>query len=306
MKKSIDIIIPVYRPDHTLVQLLKGLKVQTYPINQIIIMNTERQFWDTAYEVLVPSITVTHLPKSAFDHGGTRDQAARMSGADIMLFMTQDAIPSDNRVIEELVRMLEIPNIKAAYARQLPLTDCNIVERYTRSFNYPSQSRIKGKEDLGKLGIKTYFCSNVCTAYDRETYLELGGFESHTIFNEDMIFAAHLIQAGYQVGYAAKARVLHSHNYTSLMQLKRNFDLAVSQADHPEIFAGIRSEGEGLRLVKQTAFHLIHRRKPWLLVPLVISSGCKYLGYCLGKHYKKLPSSWISRLTMNKSYWNFS
>lgn len=304
MKKSVDIIIPVYKPDKTFAALLRGVGVQTYPINRIIIMNTDRKFWNPAYEVLAKNITVTHLPKSSFDHGGTRDLAARMSTADLLLFMTQDAIPSNHKVVEELVHLMEVSNVKAAYARQLPSHDCNIIERYTRKFNYPPHSRIKGKEDLPKLGIKTYFCSNVCAVYDRKIYLELGGFESHTIFNEDMIFAAGLIQAGYQVGYAAKARVFHSHNYSSLMQLKRNFDLAVSQADHPEIFTGIRSEGEGLRLVKNTASYLLHRRKPWLLISLIIKSGCKYVGYWLGKHYKKLPSSWISRLTMNTSYWN--
>ena len=37
------------------------------------------------------------------------------------------------------------------------------------------------------------------------------------------------------IAYVAEARVVHSHNYTNRQQLHRNFDLAVSQADHPEI-----------------------------------------------------------------------
>ena len=58
------------------------------------------------------------------------------------------------------------------------------------------------------------------------------------------------MKQGYRIAYAADAVVFHSHNYTALEQLRRNFDLAVSQADHPEVFAGISSEGEGIRLVK--------------------------------------------------------
>ena len=88
--------------------------------------------------------------------------------------------------------------------------------------------------------------------YRRELYLQLGGFVQKAIFNEDMIFAGELIQKGYGVAYAAEAKVVHSHNYSAIQQFHRNFDLAVSQADHPEVFAGIRSEGEGIRLVKKT------------------------------------------------------
>ncbi|MFR3809792.1 MAG: glycosyltransferase family 2 protein [Lachnospiraceae bacterium] len=177
------------------------------------------------------------------------------------------------------------------------------MEQYTRQFNYPEKSRVKWLADLPELGIKTYFCSNVCAMYRRELYLQLGGFVQKAIFNEDMIFAGELIQKGYGVAYAAEAKVVHSHNYSAIQQFHRNFDLAVSQADHPEVFAGIRSEGEGIRLVKKTAGWLCRQGKPWLVIQLVWQSGWKYLGYLLGKRYQKLPKWVIPRCTMNPKYW---
>ncbi len=70
-------------------------------------------------------------------------------------------------------------------------------------------------------------------------FLEAGGFTNRTIFNEDMIYAGNaVLDRGQAIVYAAKARVIHSHNYGCIAQLKRNFDLAVSQADHPEVFDG--------------------------------------------------------------------
>lgn len=178
-----------------------------------------------------------------------------------------------------------------------------MIERYTRGFNYPEQSQVKTKEDLPRLGIKTYFCSNVCAVYRRGRYLELGGFIRRTIFNEDMIFAAKAIQAGYSVLYAADAKVIHSHNYSPMEQFRRNFDLAVSQKDHPEVFSGLRSEGEGIRLVKETAGYLIRSGRGLLVFKLVIDSGCKYMGYLAGKRYKRLPRWLILRCTMNRNYW---
>lgn len=177
------------------------------------------------------------------------------------------------------------------------------MEQYTRKFNYPEESRVKWLADLPELGIKTYFCSNVCAMYRRELYLQLGGFVQKAIFNEDMIFAGELIQKGYGVAYAAEAKVVHSHNYSAIQQFHRNFDLAVSQADHPEVFAGIQSEGEGIRLVKKTAGWFCRQGKPWMVIQLVWQSGWKYLGYLLGKRYQKLPKWVIPRCTMNPKYW---
>ena len=88
----------------------------------------------------------------------------------------------------------------------------------------------------------------MCAAYDREVYQKMGGFTERAIFNEDMIYAGTMVQNGYTVVYAADARVYHSHNYSGRQQFHRNFDLGVSQAEHPEIFEGVPSEGEGIRL----------------------------------------------------------
>lgn len=303
-KKTVDVIIPAYRPGEGWKQMLRGLEGQTWPVHRLIVMNTGKENWKAAYEKTTISMEVHHLTREEFDHGKTRDQAARMSRADYLLFMTQDALPEDCHLIEKLVEAIEQDEkIGAAYARQLPRKDCRLMEQYTRQFNYPEKSRVKWLADLPELGIKTYFCSNVCAMYRRELYLQLGGFVQKAIFNEDMIFAGELIQKGYGVAYAAEAKVVHSHNYSAIQQFHRNFDLAVSQADHPEVFAGIRSEGEGIRMVKKNAGWLCRQGKPWLVIQLVWQSGWKYLGYLLGKRYQKLPKWVIPRCTMNPKYW---
>ena len=190
-----------------------------------------------------------------------------------------------------------------AYARQLPAADANPIESYMRSFNYPDQMQVKTAEDIAVKGIKAFFCSDVCCAYKRSIYDELGGFIRHTIFNEDMIYAAGALKAGYKIVYAADARVVHSHNYTCRQQLHRNFDLGVSQAEHPEIFADVPSEGDGLKSVKSTMKYLKDNRL-WKWIPyLFAQSAFKYLGYLLGKNYRKLPKKWWLKLTMNREYW---
>lgn len=300
---TVTVIIPTYKPDGTFQKLIEKLKTQTYPIKKILILNTEVKYWKKDWIKGIPQAEVHHITKEEFDHGKTRAMGAAMAETDLLVFFTQDAVPANNKVIEVLVNSFADDSIGAAYGRQLPAADCKFIEQYTRGFNYPENSRVKRKEDLPKLGIKTYFCSNVCAAYRRCVYEKLGGFVTKTIFNEDMILAAQMIQAGYGVAYAARAEVIHSHNYSYFQQFQRNFDLAVSQADHPEIFAKISSESEGMRLVKQTASYLLKQKKPWLIPDLVLTSGFKFLGYKAGQNYQKLPKGLVKKFTMNPSYW---
>lgn len=300
---TVTVIIPTYKPDGTFQKLIEKLKTQTYPIKKILILNTEAKYWKKDWIKGIPQAEVHHITKEEFDHGKTRAMGAAMAETDLLVFFTQDAVPANNKVIEVLVNSFADDSIGAAYGRQLPAADCKFIEQYTRGFNYPENSRVKRKEDLPKLGIKTYFCSNVCAAYRRCVYEKLGGFVTKTIFNEDMILAAQMIQAGYGVAYTARAEVIHSHNYSYFQQFQRNFDLAVSQADHPEIFAKISSESEGMRLVKQTASYLLKQKKPWLIPDLVLISGFKFLGYKAGQNYQKLPKGLVKKFTMNPSYW---
>ena len=302
-KKTVDVIIPTYRPDREFEKLLHRLEEQEYRPDRILVMNTGEQYWNREWEKC-PLLEVHHLEQKDFDHGGTRRRAAELSDTDIMIFMTQDALPADRKLIGNLVRAVsENPDAGAAYARQLPNAECSFVERYTRAFNYPDTSLVKTKADLDKYGIKTFFCSNVCAAYKKDIYEKQGGFVRRTIFNEDMIYAGGLIQAGYGIAYAAEARVIHSHNYNCMQQFHRNFDLGVSQAEHPEIFEGVPSEGEGMRLVKKTLAYLIHSGRIWLIPGFVLQCAGKYAGYLAGKNFRKLPKKFILWCTMSPNYW---
>lgn len=308
MNYIIDVIIPTYKPDKGFELLIDKLQSQTIKPNKIILMNTEEKYIsnflkETKILEKYDNIEIYHVSETEFDHGKTRDKGVQQSKAPYFLCMTQDALPYDNILIEELLRVLQKDNVASVYGKQLARKNSHILEDFTRKFNYPDKSRIKSKDDLKELGIKTYFCSNVCAAYRRDVYDKLGGFIKKTIFNEDMIYAAGVIKAGYKIGYVAEAQVIHSHHYTGKQQFHRNFDLGVSQADHPEVFKGIPSEKEGSKLVSSTLKFLIKEKRLDQIIPFVYQCGCKYLGYRMGKAYQRLPMAVIKKCSMNRNYW---
>lgn len=307
--REVDVIIPVYKPGAEFVEVIEKLERQTVPVRRIILFNTEQKYW-SAFEYETPrrkryeNIRIYHISKREFDHGKTRREAVKKSAAEIFVMMTQDAVPADEFLLERLIAPLSEKDVAVSYARQLPREEAGAAERFTREFNYPAESRMKSAEDIREMGIKAFFCSNVCAAYRRDIYDAQGGFVRRAIFNEDMIYAAGCIKAGYRIAYTADARVIHSHQYTNKEQFHRNFDMGVSQAEHPEVFEGVPPVSEGIRLVKRTAAYLRETGESKLILPMYITSIYKFLGYQLGKNYKRLSFRRIMKYTMNREYWN--
>lgn len=317
----VDVIIPTYKVSEDFVKIIEKLKKQSVKINKIIVVNTCADVCEkvsgsvssdanaVSFESVCDSLSdyqdlveIHNIKKQDFDHGKTRNLGVSFSKADIFVMMTQDALPVNDFFIEELVSPLADENVGASYGRQIAYEKSSYIEKVTREFNYPSVASVKSKSDLEKLGIKTYFCSNVSCAYRRDIFDKQGGFINRTIFNEDMIYAAGLINNGYKIAYAADAQVFHSHDYTGLQQFKRNVDIGVSQADNSEIFKVISSEKEGSRMVRLVIKRFKQEKKGYFIIPYMYINICKYMGYIIGKNYKKFPKSIIKACSMSPYY----
>ncbi|MCR5776677.1 MAG: glycosyltransferase [Lachnospiraceae bacterium] len=306
--QTIDVTILTYKPDKSFFRQIDLLKSQSVKLNRIIIMNTEEKYITNLLfgKSLGKSgcpVDIYNLSQKEFNHGRTRNAAAGRSDADFLIFMTQDAMPEDEYLVENLLRPFEDEKVAVSYARQLPAANAGPIERFNRQFNYPDGDRVQSYSDIPTLGIKTYFCSDVCACYRMSYFRELGGFIDNAIFNEDMIYAHKAIFEDYSIYYASGARVIHSHNYSMKQQFKRNFDLGVSQADHPEVFAGVSSENEGKKLVSGCIEYLSAEKKSYLVPKFIAHCGARYIGYKLGFNYKKLSKKIIWRCTSNRAYW---
>ena len=307
---KLNVIIPVYNPDESFAEILELVKGQSVKPERIILMWT---LPDDSLDDVKSKITdkytdnitnVYFVNQSEFDHGGTRRLAAEKADAEYILCMTQDCKPYDNTLIEKLMGAFAGETVAAAYARQIPYDNCNEAEKIVRKFNYPAKDRIQNKDSFKKYGIKTYFCSNVCAMYRKDAYVLVGGFVEKTIFNEDMILAAGLVDNGYTVKYVSDAKVYHSHNYTCMQQFRRNFDLAVSHKEYYDIFSRVSSESEGVKMVISVVKKLIFSKYFYLIPMFIINSGYKYMGYKKGLDFENMPRKKVLKYTMNRSYWS--
>ncbi|MCM1386085.1 MAG: glycosyltransferase family 2 protein, partial [Bacillus sp. (in: Bacteria)] len=163
--EKVDVIIPTYKPERTFLELMDKLAKQTVPIHRIIIMNTEQKYFDrllygTSFSKQYKNVLVKHLSKREFDHGRTRNSGVHISDAEAFIMMTQDAVPVNEFMVEELLAGLAQENVAVSYARQLAGDTASMAEKFTRNFNYPDEKMIKTEADIERIGIKTFFCSN--------------------------------------------------------------------------------------------------------------------------------------------------
>lgn len=210
---TIDIICPLYNAENDIENLNKSLlKQKNVQLNEIKYILTESK--DNTEEKLNElNFNFQKITKEEFSHSLTREQAAFASKADIVVFITQDVKIKRDDWLYYLTKDIEEGTVEACYSRQL--CDNNSIEKYTRECNYPETSKIVSKDDIEKLGLKTFFFSDAASAIKRETFVKLNGYDNkNLVISEDMYIAYKLIMNGYKIKYCAESEVVHSHQFT--------------------------------------------------------------------------------------------
>lgn len=262
-------------------QLLSGLLSQDMKPLEIIVIDSSSE--DGTADIAKESgVNIMVIPRTTFNHGGTRNQAALTAAGDILVFMTQDAIPVNNGLLRELTAPLREHDIAATYARQIPRPDAPLLEIFTRHFNYPEKGAVKGLNDLKQIGIKTFFSSNVCSSMKKELFIKVGMFPEMVKANEDMVITAKYIINGYKVAYVPEAMVIHSHNYSLVRQYRRYFNIGSSIKGNRWILDYAHAEGEGLKFIQEQIQFVVKKHKFYLIPYIFLESLAKFLGFRMG------------------------
>ena len=300
----ISVIIPVYNGAKELDRLLPALR-RSEAVNEIVIIDAGST--DDSVKVAENyGVEIIKAEKRSFDHGKNRTLGGKKARGDILVYMTQDALPVNEDSIAKLVKpLLKEKEVGAAYGRQLPHHGATPFAAHLRAFNYPPESSVKSLKDRETLGIKALFISNTFAAYKKEALEKIGWFKEGIIMAEDVYAGAKLLMSGYNVAYAADALVYHSHNYTAFEELERYFDIGVFHSMESWIldeFGGPRSEG--LRYIKSELRYLAKNRRLHLIPESILRITLKYAGYKLGNNYELSPKWLIKRLSMHADFWN--
>lgn len=280
---KISVIIPTLNAALVIGSLLNGVLNQTLKPDEIIVVDSESNDETVRISQSYPLTRVIAIERAVFDHGGTRDMAFHASIGDVVLFFSQDVTIRDDFYIETLVRATLQEGVACAFGRQIARSDAPLFEKYTRAFNYPERSTLHSAHDIPQLGIKAFFFSDVCSAYRRDAYFAVGGFDNPVPTNEDMLIAAKFLHAGYKIAYCAEAVVLHSHRNTWKQEFARNFLIGKVLRYYHTRFSGVKAGSEGIRLILYVISHLLKKG--------AIGSCLKFCYLCTAKLFGNMMGS---------------
>lgn len=276
----ISLIIPTLNAGMYIKMLISRLQGQDTLPDEIIIIDSSSED-NTAVIAREMGVKTIVIPRQSFNHGKTRNMAAAEAKGDTLLFMTQDAVPRDNTLVTKLTAPLQMPEIAAAFGRHIARPDSPPTEIFSRGFNYPDKSSVKGIDDVSMFGIKAFFFSNVCSAFKKDIF-EASGMFPEVRSNEDMLMAARLILNNYKIAYVHDACVIHSHSYNIFQQLIRYYKIGSSLKHNNWLLKFAGAEGEGMRFIKEQTSFIIKRYGYSWLPRIFLESAAKYVGYRIG------------------------
>jgi rhamnosyltransferase len=305
IRPTVSVIIPTWNGEQWLEKLLTMLEQQTLVPDEILVVDSGSQD-RTCDLVCRHNVRLIEIAQEDFDHGGTRTMAAGLAVGEILVYMTQDAVPAGRDALELLVKpFMKDEKIAATYGRQLANSDANLFSEHLRLFNYPDQSEVRCWGDRSQYGFKTIFISNSFAAYRRDVLATHGFFPKKVLFGEDTLTVAKLLENGYCVAYVGDACVFHSHNYSIWQDFKRYFDIGVFHRHQDKQLSKFGGPGgAGKRYVRSEMSMLAAKKKYFLLPESLIRNAGKFIAYNLGRRYKKIPHCCAERLSMNRSWWS--
>jgi glycosyltransferase involved in cell wall biosynthesis/GT2 family glycosyltransferase len=224
--RSISVLMPTWQGAEFLERVLTSLARQRCALEWDFLA-IDSGSTDGTLEILarhartfpVP-LRVESIDKVEFDHGDTRNLLASRSRGDLLVFLTQDAIPSDPDWLAQFAANFADVGVGAAYCRNIARPDARASTAILSAGDpgYATQRRevrLPPPEEYARLSAHEkrilYNFNDVASAVRRELW-ELYPFP-RTWFGEDVLLSRALLEAGWTVVYDAAATVEHSHDY---------------------------------------------------------------------------------------------
>lgn len=221
---TISLLIPTLNASQDLDPLLAALAPQ---VDEIIIADSQSED-DTPAIAKKHGAKVLPIPRQAFSHSGTRNLLGDEARADLLLFMTQDALPSSDHWLADLCAKLQNnPRIAAVSCAQLPRPNADLFSRITGFHHRRFMQIDQHDRTLRKPIRKTYenwrrnseLANSACLI--RKSIWQKYKFQRD--FGEDIDLGLRLIKNGHHLALMHSAAIIHSHNRSPIYQTKRAY-----------------------------------------------------------------------------------
>ena len=227
---NVSVVIPTKNGGLLFEQVIEKIKQQDYDGNiEIIIVDSgsSDNTLDVAYNF---SDRVEQIPPQQFNHGLTRNYGIKISTGEIIILMTQDALPGNNQLIHNLVVPFSDPDVGGVYAKQIARPEADVLTKRNL------ENWLTGRQEFEVRQLKDHllyeqlspfdkykFCNfdNVCSAVRRSAWEKVPFIENN--FGEDIEWCLRTLKTGWKIAYQPEAFVIHSHDRSIFYEYKRTY-----------------------------------------------------------------------------------
>jgi rhamnosyltransferase len=169
-------------------------------------------------------VRVKQIPSTSFHHAQTRNLAASIARGEILVFLSQDALPASEFWLASMLSSFDDPRVGAVYGRQYPRPGCTLERQEALDTVYGDKKLIKDPVHRNGMGYRFYHFSDANAAIRKSVWEAVRFPENMKVF-EDLGIAKRILDRGWKIVYEPKAAVFHSHNHTVTDLFKRYFDI---------------------------------------------------------------------------------
>ena len=222
---SVSIVIPTYNAENYLKPLFDTINNQK-GIRRVSIIIVDSGSTDETVRICTDyKVKLIEIPQSEFSHSYARNLGASKVEDEYIIFMTQDALPSNDYWIYNMITPLVKHNVVAVSCIEQPRDNCELAYA-VESENFAlylgiydcdrigSLPKIQNYETLRRNGqLNDVSCAIVKSVFDQYKY--------RGDYAEDLDMGVRLIKAGYKIALLSSEKVIHSHNRPCGYYLKR-------------------------------------------------------------------------------------
>lgn len=299
--RRVSVVLPVLNAAAWLPSLFDMLQAQKpNPPDEIIVVDSGSK--DDTRRIAAAQGNARIVELSSFSHGRSRNLGAREASGEVVVFLSQDAIPANSEWLAELLAPFDDANVAAVCSRQMPRPDAPPTERFFLGYHFPHGAPVRREKGAKtSLTLSDVFFSNVSSAVRRDLLLRFP-FDEELIMSEDQQLSRDLLCAGFAVVYQPASVVLHSHCYTLAIAFRRYFDSIYSLTKIFPAHDLKTSAALGRRYLKHE-FVFMLRNHPFYLPYYFCYLAAKTLGALAAHRAEQLPLSWRRRFSLHRYYW---
>ena len=224
---SISIVLLTYNGLPSVTECLRMIFRQTIDA-QVEIIHIDSGSTDGTLDATTAfRLETHHIRNGEFHHSRTRNFAATLASNDVVVFLSQDAVPEDSSWLSSLVAPFIDPAVGGVYGRQIPPDSIGPVRRCAMAHLYPEQREIRDPTGVRQFSLSMVRFSNANSAIRRELFSRLH-FDDRALVCEDHGMCRDILSAGYKVVYEPEASVIHGHERSLYSEFQWAVDNGIS------------------------------------------------------------------------------